>query len=164
MPDLHWLIHTRTAVLLGHPEVLDHPATVRLAESRPAERDMASVVPALSRWLTGGYAARALDRLQRRRTAERQLFLAVGYSGLTPEAFEALVRARGVPAAPPLVRPGISHLWVTPVLGCAVFLWSRQGGWSRHEPWPEPGAEPGPRSTTTGRKTRTTRPARRPIH
>jgi hypothetical protein len=28
-----------------------------------------------------------------------------------------------------------SHLWLAPVLGRAVFLWSRDDGWSRHEPY-----------------------------
>jgi hypothetical protein len=164
MPDLHWLTHTGSAKLLGHPHVLDHPATVSLGPGRPAQRDMTSVVPALSEWLTGWYATRALRRLDRRRTAERQLFLAVGYTGLPLEAFDALVRAGGVPAAPPAAGTGLSHLWVAPVLGRALFLWSRQGGWSRHEPWAELAVEPGPRSATVGGKTRTVRSARRPFH
>ena len=33
----------------------------------------------------------------------------------------------------------MTHLWVTPVFGRRVFLWSRQNGWSRHEPYNQTG-------------------------
>jgi hypothetical protein len=96
---------------------------------------MSSVVPALRDALAGGPAARALRALQRRRAAvERQLYLTVGCTGLAPEAFDSLVRADGVPPVPPPDRDRLSHLWLAPVLGHAVFLWSREDGWSRHDP------------------------------
>ena len=56
------------------------------------------------------------------------------YTGLVPNAFDALVRADDVPRQP-LRQRDMTHLWVTPVFGRSVFLWSRQHGWSRHEPY-----------------------------
>ncbi|MDT7684424.1 MAG: hypothetical protein QOG57_4734 [Pseudonocardiales bacterium] len=135
VPDLHWLAHTVPARLIGHPDVLDRPATVTLGRVEPAHREMTSVVPALEQCLAHGGAARSLSRLGRRRAAERQLYLTVGYTGLAPATFDELVRAGGIPPSAPRARPGFSHLWVAPVLGRAVFLWSRDAGWSRHEPY-----------------------------
>jgi hypothetical protein len=96
---------------------------------------MSSVEPALRDSLAGGSAARALRALWRRGAVERQLYLTVGCTGLAAEAFDSLVRAAGVPQAPPPKQDWLSHLWLAPVLGPAVFLWSREDGWSRHEPY-----------------------------
>ena len=60
IPDLHWLIHTAPARLRGHADVLDRPATVRLAPGPLSAGDMTTVVPALDDWLASGRAARAL--------------------------------------------------------------------------------------------------------
>ncbi|MDT7710405.1 MAG: hypothetical protein QOG20_6012 [Pseudonocardiales bacterium] len=135
VPDLHWLVHNQPASLVGDPVVLDRPTTVTLGRGRPADRGMTSVGPALNGWLADEAAARALGRLGRRRTEERHLYLTISCTADAADAFEALVRASGVPPAAPPDRPGVSHLWLAPVLGPAVFLWSRQDGWSRHEPY-----------------------------
>lgn len=132
IPDLHWLIHTAPARLFGHAEVLDQPATVRLAPASPG--DMAAVVPALEEWLASEQAARALARLARSPADEWHLYLTVHYTGLVPDAFDALVRADGLPRQH-LQRRDVTHLWVTPVFGRCVFLWSRQDGWTRHQPF-----------------------------
>jgi hypothetical protein len=66
---------------------------------------------------------------------ERQLYLTVGWTGLSPEAFDSLIRAAGVPPVPPPEQDWLSHLWLAPVLGHTVFLWSHADGWSRHEPY-----------------------------
>jgi hypothetical protein len=137
IPDLHWLMHMAPAHLVGHPEKLDEPATVSVTPGHSSPPgDMATVVPALEQWLVTEQAARALAKLARRRADERHLYLTVDYTGLVPEAFDALVRAGGVPEEPLRHRPDISHLWVTPVFGRRVLLWSHQDGWSRHEPYP----------------------------
>jgi serine/threonine protein kinase len=52
-----------------------------------------------------------------------------------PDALDALVRADGVPPVTPPEWLAASHLWLAPVLGRAVFLWSRDDGWSRPEPY-----------------------------
>jgi hypothetical protein len=135
VPDLHWLVHTEPAQLVGDPAVLDRPATVTLGRGRPAEPGMAAVPAAVRGWLAGAAAARALGRLSRRRADERQLYLTVGCTAATADAFDALVRASGVPPELSPQPPGLSHLWLAPVLGPAVFLWSRRDGWSRHEPY-----------------------------
>jgi hypothetical protein len=96
--------------------------------------------------LAGAAAVRALGRLGRRRADERQLYLTVGCTAATAEAFDALVRANGVPPALSPGPAGLSHLWLAPVLGPAVFLWSRRDGWSRHEPYVR--ATPAARFTT----------------
>lgn len=141
VPDLHWLVHTDPAQLLGHPDSRDHPATVTLRPGSAADQAMSSVVPALRDALAGGPAARALRAVQRRRAAgECQLYLTVGCTGLAPEAFESLVRADGVPPVPPPDGYRLSHLWLAPILGHAVFLWTHDRGWSRHGPAvPTPG-------------------------
>lgn len=137
IPDLHWLVHMAPAHLVGHPEKLDEPATVSVtAGPGPVPGGMATVVPALEQWLVTEQAARALARLARRRADEWHLYLTVDYTGLVPDAFDALVRADGVPEEPLRHRSDISHLWVTPVFGRRVLLWSHQDGWSRHEPYP----------------------------
>jgi hypothetical protein len=133
IPDLHWLIHTAPARLHGHADVLDQPATVRLAPG-PVAADMATVVPALENWLASDLAARARAKLARVRADEWHLYLTVDYTGLVPNAFDALARADDLPRQP-LQQRDITHLWVTPVFGRCVFLWSRQDGWSRHEPY-----------------------------
>jgi hypothetical protein len=133
IPDLHWLIHTAPARLQGHADVLDQPATVRLAPG-PVAADMATVVPALENWLASDRAARARAKLARARADEWHLYLTVDYTGLVPNAFDALARADDLPRQP-LQQRDITHLWVTPVFGRRVFLWSRQDGWSRHEPY-----------------------------
>ncbi|MET1073586.1 MAG: hypothetical protein ABWY11_13145 [Umezawaea sp.] len=136
VPDLHWLVHTGPAQLLGHADALGLPATVTLCPgSAAADEAMSSVVPALREALASGPAARALRALQRREAVERQLYLTVGASGLAADAFASLVRATGVPPAPPPEDDWLSHLWLAPVLGHVVFLWSREDGWSRHEPY-----------------------------
>jgi hypothetical protein len=136
VPDLHWLVHTGPAELLGHPDSPGLPATVTLRPGHAADRGMSSVVPSLRASLAGGPAARALRALRQRSSAmERQLYLTVGCTGLSPEAFDALVRAAGVPPVPPPEQDRLSHLWLAPVLGRTVFLWSRSDGWSRHEPY-----------------------------
>jgi hypothetical protein len=135
VPDLHWLVHTMPARLVGHPGVLDHPATVTLGQVQPTDQRMASVAPAVRDWLASRPALRAITRLGQRRARERQLYLTVGCSEVTAEAFDSLVRASGVPPAPPPPRLAITHLWLAPVLGRTVYLWSRGGGWSRHEPY-----------------------------
>jgi hypothetical protein len=135
VPDLHWLVHTVPAQLVGDPSVLDRPTTVMLGPGRPPDPGMASVVAAVDGWLAEEPARRALSRLDRRRTAERHLYLTIGCTTHAADAFESLVRASGVPPAPPARRPNVSHLWLAPVLGRAVFLWSREDGWSRHEPY-----------------------------
>jgi hypothetical protein len=134
VPDLHWLVHVRPAQLIGHPAVLNRPATVTLGDSQPSDRGMASVVPAFPEWLACEAATRALTRLSRRQADERHLYLTVGCTGPMVDAFDALVRASGVPPAEPHGL-AVSHLWLAPVLGRTVFLWSRQDGWSRHEPY-----------------------------
>lgn len=139
LPDLHWLVHTVPAQLIGHPGVLDRPATVTLGRGHPVDREMTTVVRALDDWMTSDAAVRALNRLSTRRMDERQLYLTVGCTGLAAEAFDALVRGSGLPPAPPPTRPAFSHLWLAPVLGRTVFLWSREHGWSRHEPYGRPG-------------------------
>jgi hypothetical protein len=133
IPDLHWLIHTAPARLLGHADVLDQPATVRLAPG-PCAGDLDTVVPALEQWLATDQATRALAKLARSQADEWHLYLTVDYTGLAPNAFDALVRAAGLPSQQ-LQQPDISHLWVTPVFGRCVFLWSHRDGWSRHEPY-----------------------------
>lgn len=95
---------------------------------------MARVVPALRGWLACEAATRALTRLGRRQAEERQLYLTVGCTGLMVDGFDALVRASGIPPAGPQSL-AVSHLWLAPVLGRTVLLWSRQDGWSRHEPY-----------------------------
>lgn len=134
VPDLHWLRHAAPARLVGHPEVLDRPATVALAPC-PAAGDLATVVPALEEWLATDRAAFAVARLAARSADERHLYLTVDYTGLVPDAFDALARADGVPAQSLRHRQDISHLWLAPVFGPAVFLWSWREGWSRHEPF-----------------------------
>jgi hypothetical protein len=137
VPDLHWLVHMAPAHLVGHPEKLDEPATVSVTPGHSrVPADMATVLPALEQWLVTGQAARALAKLARRRADERHLYLTVDYTGLAPDAFDALVRADGVPEEPLRDRGDISHLWVAPVFGRRVLLWSHQEGWSRHEPFP----------------------------
>lgn len=137
IPDLHWLVHSAPAHLVGHPEVLDRPATVTLRPGRRAvDEDMTTVVPALEHWLVSDQAAAdKLDKLTRRDADEHHLYLTVDYTGLAPGAFDALVRADGIPPQPFQERPSISHLWIAPVLGRRVFLWSPRSGWSRHEPY-----------------------------
>jgi hypothetical protein len=135
VPDLHWLVHTRPAQLLGHPTVLNRAATVTLGPGRPPDRGMASVVPALPKWLGSEAATRARCRLDRRRAAERQLYLTIGCTEFVADALDALARADGVPPATPPEWLAASHLWLAPVLGRTVFLWSRDDGWSRHEPY-----------------------------
>jgi hypothetical protein len=135
VPDVHWLVHTVPARLRGHPGVLDRPATVTLGRAPSPGPDMAAVPAAVADWLAGEAAGRALLRLERRRAAERHLYLTLGCTGPAADAFDALVWAGGVPPGPPPIRPGLSHLWLAPVLGRTVFLWSRRGGWSRHEPY-----------------------------
>jgi hypothetical protein len=136
VPDLHWLVHTGPAQLLGHADSPGLPATVTLRPGRAADPAMSSVVPSLRDSLAGGPAARALRALRQRRDAmERQLYLTVGWTGLSPEAFDSLVRAAGVPPVPPPEQDWLSHLWLAPVLGRTVFLWSHADGWSRHEPY-----------------------------
>lgn len=135
VPDLHWLVHTGPATLLGHSDSLGHPATVTLRPGRAADHAMSTVVPSLRESLAGGPAAGALRALRRRGAAERQLYLTVGCTGLSPDAFDALVRAAGVPPVPPPVQDWLSHVWLAPVLGGAVYLWARGDGWSRHEPY-----------------------------
>jgi hypothetical protein len=100
---------------------------------------MAAVPAALRGWLAGAAAVRAQGRLSRRRADERQLYLTLGCTAATAHAFDALVRGSGVPPELSPQPPGLSHLWLAPVLGPAVFLWSRRDGWSRHEPY-VPGA------------------------
>jgi hypothetical protein len=137
IPDLHWLVHMAPAHLVGHPAKLDEPATVSVTPGRrSAPGDMTTVVPALEQWLVTEQAARALAKLARRRADERHLYLTVDYTGLAPDAFDALVRGDGVPEEPLRVRSDISHVWVTPVFGRQVLLWSHTDGWSRHEPYP----------------------------
>ncbi|MGW4525662.1 hypothetical protein [Amycolatopsis sp. NPDC004378] len=137
VPDLHWLVHTAPARLVGHPEKLDEPATVSVTPAHGrAPADMATVAPALERWLVTAQAARALATLARRRADERHLYLTVDYTGLASDAFDALVRADGVPQEPLRNRGDLSHLWVAPVFGRRVLLWSHQDGWSGHEPYP----------------------------
>jgi hypothetical protein len=135
VPDLHWLVHTGPAKLLGHADSLGFPATVTLRPGSAEDQAMRSVVPSLRDSLAGGPAAGALRALRRRGADERQLYLTVGCTGLSPEAFDALVRAAGVPPVSPPQQDGLSHLWLAPVLGRTVFLWSRDNGWSRHEPY-----------------------------
>jgi hypothetical protein len=135
VPDLHWLVHTRPAQLLGHPTVLNRAATVTLGPGRSPDRGMASVVAALPEWLGSEAATRARSRLDRRRAAERQLYLTIGCTEFVADALDALARADGVPPATPPEWLAASHLWLAPVLGPAVFLWSRDDGWSRHEPY-----------------------------
>jgi hypothetical protein len=135
MPDLHWLVHQVPAQLLGHPDVLDRPTTVTVSRGESSDRWMTSVVPALERCLTLGVATRTLRRLANRAGDERQLYLTVDCEGLAPEAFDALVRADGVPPSAPSLPTDCSHLWVAPVLGRTVLLWTRQAGWSRHAPY-----------------------------
>lgn len=135
VPDLHWLVHTGPAQLFGHSDSLGLPATVTLCPGSAADQAMSSVVPALRESLAGGSAARALRALRRCGAVERQLYLTVGCTGFSAEAFDALVRATGVPPEPPPEHDWLSHLWLAPVLGRAVFLWSREDGWSRHEPY-----------------------------
>jgi hypothetical protein len=137
IPDLHWLVHVAPAHLVGHPEKLDEPATVSVTSGHGSPPgDMATVVPALEEWLLTEQAGRAVAKLARRRADEWHLYLTVDYTGLVPDAFDALVRADGVPEQPLRHRSAISHLWVTPVFGRGVLLWSQQDGWSRHEPYP----------------------------
>lgn len=134
VPDLHWLVHTGPAHLVGSPEPLGRPATVTLCPGGATGR-MTSVVPALRESLSSGPAARALSLLAPRTAQEHQLYLTVGCTGLAADALDALARSPDVPPAPPPFRPGLTHLWLAPVLGRAVFLWSRHEGWSRHEPY-----------------------------
>jgi hypothetical protein len=63
---------------------------------------------------------------------ERQLHLTVGCTVVGADALHALVRAAGVPPAPP-PTDAVTHLWLAPALGRTVFLWSRDDGWSRHD-------------------------------
>src|SRR3954463_15295278 len=91
VPDLHWLVHTGPAQLLGHADSLGLPATVTLCPGDAADQAMSSVVPALQEALAGGSAARALRALQRREAVERQLYLTVGCTGLPADAFACLV-------------------------------------------------------------------------
>jgi len=135
VPDLHWLVHTRPAQLLGHPTVLNRAATVTLGPGRSPDRGMASVVAALPEWLGSEAATRARSRLDRRRTTERQLYLTIGCTEFVADALDALARADGVPPATPPEWLAASHLWLAPVLGPTVFVWSRDDGWSRHEPY-----------------------------
>lgn len=138
VPDLHWLVHTSPAQLLGHPAVLNRPATVTLGPGRSPDRGMSSVVAALPDWLGTESVTRARSRLEWRRTAERQLYLTIGCTGSAAEALDALARADGVPPATPPEWLAATHLWLAPLLGRTVFLWSRDDGWSRHEPYSEP--------------------------
>lgn len=135
LPDLHWLLHQVPARFVGHPDVLGRPATVTVTHASPTDREMVSVVPAVQRCLSVGALRRTLRRLSRREGDERQLYLTVDCRGLAPEAFEALLRADGVPTSTPSLPAELSHLWIAPVLGRTVFLWRRQIGWSRHEPY-----------------------------
>jgi hypothetical protein len=96
---------------------------------------MANVPPAVRDWLASEPAARAIRRLGRLDTEERHLYLTLGCAGHSAAAVAALVLAGGVPPAPPPSQPGISHLWLAPVFGRTVFLWSRIDGWTRHEPY-----------------------------
>ena len=79
-----------------------------------------------------------MARLARGEADERHLYLTVDYTGFVPDAFDALVRATDTPRTPLHGTPDITHLWVTPVFGRAVFLWSRDDGWHRHEPYDSP--------------------------
>ena len=135
VPDLHWLVHTRPGQLLGHPTVLNRPATVTLGPGKSPDGGMARVVTALPGWLGSEAATRARSRLDRRRTTERQLYLTIGCTEFVADALDALARADGVPPATPPEWLAASHLWLAPVLGPTVFVWSRDDGWSRHEPY-----------------------------
>jgi hypothetical protein len=137
VPDLHWLVHTAPARLIGHADVLDRPATVSLtAGPASVTGGMALVVPALERWLASAPpAARAVAKLATCRADERHLYLTVDYTGLLPDAFDALVRADSMPRVPLRHRPHVTHVWVSPVFGRRVFLWSRRDGWTWHEPY-----------------------------
>jgi hypothetical protein len=135
VPDLHWLVHTRPAQLLGHPTVLNRATTVTLSPVSSPDRGMGGVVAALPGWLESEPVVRALRRLDRRRAAERQLYLTIGCTEFVADALDALVRADGVPPSTPPEWLAASHLWLAPVLGRMVFLWSRDAGWSRHEPY-----------------------------
>lgn len=135
VPDLHWLVHYRPAELLGHPSVLDRAATVTVGPDTLPDRRMAGVGAALPGWLGSEAAVRARNRLDRRRAAERQLFLTVGCTGPVADGLDALARADGVPSGTPPEGLGASHLWLAPVLGRTVLLWSEADGWSRHAPY-----------------------------
>ena len=57
-----------------------------------------AVVPALENWLASDRAARALAKLAGARADERHLYLTVDYTGLVPNAFDALARADDRPS------------------------------------------------------------------
>jgi NADH dehydrogenase len=80
-------------------------------------------------------AAQAVRRLGRLDIQERHLYLTLGCTAHSAAAFASLVLAGGVPPVPPPSQPGVSHLWLAPVLGHSVFVWTSTDGWTRHEPY-----------------------------
>ncbi|MCE0767368.1 hypothetical protein LWC35_31350 [Pseudonocardia kujensis] len=135
VPDLHWLLHARPAQLRGHPLELGRPATVVVAPGREPAVGMAAVGPALPVWLGRDTSVRALRRLGARRADERHLYLTLGCGAPVSRALDALARAAGVPTTAPPAGPGVSHLWLAPLIGHSVYLWTRREGWSRHGPY-----------------------------
>lgn len=63
---------------------------------------------------------------------ERHLFLPIDYRRLAGGTYDGLAFSEQLPAVAPPVPEHLTHLWLHPVYGSRVLLWSRSSGWSSH--------------------------------
>jgi hypothetical protein len=102
----------------------------------PADPTLTALPAAVSDLLVEPHVARRAAKVAGAgRVDERHLFVGVAEGGLPQPLYERLsAPLGGLPADPPVVPEGLTHLWLsTEWRGSPLLGWDRVGGWVAHQ-------------------------------
>ena len=140
-PDLVWLLTESSSSLFGHPAVPakdengDRTAmVVPPGDGGAADTDLGGLRVALEHAFTTTHLVDRLAKLLRDPSEERHLFVAVHNTGLPYSVFDGLAFGDQLPAEPPPLPLGISHLWLAPRFSPRVVLWASTE-WQQYQPY-----------------------------
>lgn len=135
--ELHWLATSGASLtrdVLAEPSATQQPVLVLATGFGAVWDPEADVIsPAVQEALTTPTVVEHIEKLVAYPGSERHLFLIVDPAGIAPEAAHVLTGVDQVPAGVLDLPAGLSRLWVVPIFGERLLLWTAGEGWSLHQ-------------------------------
>jgi hypothetical protein len=144
--EVLWVAQTESITMIGNPQgALQLSDGRRVAMVTPGpkggavDEDLVGLNEALADAIAGSHLARKVNKLLAHQPAveERHLFIIVHETGLPFSLSYGLMSGHRLPADPPRLPDGITHVWLAPQYGDRVLLGTAKG-WTQHYPYDRP--------------------------
>jgi len=143
--EVRWVAQAESITMTGNPQ-----GSLRLSDGRRVamvtpgpkggvvDESLAGLNDALADAMASSHLTRKVDKLLAHpNVEERHLYVIVHMTGLPFSLSYGLMSGPDVPADPPRLPQGVTHVWLAPQYGERVLV-GTAGGWAQHYPYDRP--------------------------